>query len=136
MGTSSPITSRAYLLDTDIASYLLRRSHPILEQRLRFVPAERIFLSVISAGKLLFGVKSYPVDHSRRVEVSRFIARARVLNWNTPAAEAYADIRQSLTGSGKIIGIVDMMIAGHALAADSTLVTNHTRHFQRVPPPL
>jgi tRNA(fMet)-specific endonuclease VapC len=126
------MSSRAYLLDTDIASYLLRRSHPQLEQRLRFLPAETIFLSVISAGELLLGVKAYPLTHRRRGEVTRFIERARVLDWNISAAEAYADIRHSLTSAGNVIGIMDMMIAAHALAADLTLVTNNTRHFERL----
>ncbi len=34
------------------------------------------------------------------------------------------------------MGELDMMIAVHALAQNCTLVTNNTRHFARVAPPL
>jgi tRNA(fMet)-specific endonuclease VapC len=35
--------------------------------------------------------------------------------------------------SGKPIGGMDLMIAAHALAEDSVLVTNNAREFHRVP---
>jgi tRNA(fMet)-specific endonuclease VapC len=34
---------------------------------------------------------------------------------------------------GKPIGGMDLMIAAHALAEDSVLITNNTREFHRVP---
>ena len=76
------------------------------------------------------------MQHSRRTEVAFFLRLANILPWSNPAAEAYADIRHTLTTSGQLIGELDMMIAAHALARGSILVTNNTRHFERLAPPL
>jgi tRNA(fMet)-specific endonuclease VapC len=48
------------------------------------------------------------------------------------AADRFADVRAGLERSGTSIGIMDMMIAAHALTVGATLVTNNTRHFERV----
>ena len=46
---------------------------------------------------------------------------------------SYARVRTSLEASGLPIGAMDTLIAAHALALGATLVTNNSRHFDRVP---
>ena len=41
-------------------------------------------------------------------------------------------MRAALARSGKPIGPLDTLIAGHALALDAILVTHNTREFDRV----
>ncbi len=130
------MNSSAYLLDTDIASYVLRADHPALQQTMRFVDAGRIFLSVTSVAEMLYGIRRYPMAHPRRDELREFLQGSQVLDWNRAAAEAYADVRHALTTSGHPIGEMDMMIAAHALAASLILVSNNVRHYQRLTPPL
>jgi tRNA(fMet)-specific endonuclease VapC len=65
--------------------------------------------------------------------VGAFVARlSAILPWEAAAAEKAAQIKQDLTAKGTPIGGNDMMIAGHALAAECVLVTNNTREFSRV----
>jgi tRNA(fMet)-specific endonuclease VapC len=130
------MSSSAYLLDTDIASYVLRADHPALQQIMRFVDAGRIFLSVVSVAEMLYGIRSYPMAHPRRDELREFLQGSQVLDWNSAAAEAYADVRHALTTSRHPIGEMDMMIAAYALAANLILVSNNLRHHQRLTPPL
>ncbi len=59
-----------------------------------------------------------------------------MLPWDSDAADSYAEIRHQLVTTGQSIGEMDMMIAAHALAAGAILVTNNTRHFERVAAPL
>ena len=59
-----------------------------------------------------------------------------MLAWGSDAADCYADIRHRLTIRRQLIGDMDMMIAAHAIAAGAVLVSNNTRHFARVAPPL
>jgi tRNA(fMet)-specific endonuclease VapC len=125
-----------YLLDTDIASYLLRGGHTPLHQKYRSVAPESIFISVVTHAELLYGLKPLPFSHPRRREVHRFIEFMQVLPWDSLAAEAYADVRFSLVRSGRTIGELDMMIAGHALSRGYTLVSNNTRHYARLVPPM
>jgi tRNA(fMet)-specific endonuclease VapC len=127
---------RNYLLDTDISSYLLRGGHHQLHEKYRYSSPDGIFISVVTQAELLYGLKPLPFTHPRRSEVQRFIDLMEVLPWDSLAAEAYADIRFSLTRSGRTIGELDMMIAGHALSRGYTLVSNNTRHYERIVPPL
>jgi tRNA(fMet)-specific endonuclease VapC len=48
--------------------------------------------------------------------------------WNT-----HAEVRAALESQGQPIGSMDLMIAAHALAEDSVVVTNNAKEFQRVP---
>ena len=130
------MTSPSYLLDTDTISYRLRGESESLAQRLRFIAAEQLLVSSITVGELLYGIKPFPLDDPRRLDVSLFLAQANVLCWDERAASAYADIRHSLTRSGQLIGELDMMIAAHAVSAGLILVTNNTAHFNRLIPPL
>ena len=53
--------------------------------------------------------------------------------WPLEATQHYAQIRSTLERAGTPIGGMDLMIAAHALAEDSVVVTNNAREFHRVP---
>ena len=124
------------MLDTDIASYAMDSKSVILLQQLRHVRPDTLCISVVTAAELLFGSKHLSQPHPSKHHVERFLASASILSWDVAAAHAYADIRYSLQRSGQPIGKLDMMIAAHALSADLTLVSNNTRHYERLAPPL
>ncbi len=125
-----------YMLDTDIASYGFERRDAVLNERLRFVSPASLCISSVTAAEVLYGSRCFPQSHPTRVSIQGFVQRARILCWDLAAAEAYADVRHSLARSSRVIKDLDMMIAAHAIASDSILVTNNTRHFQRLAPPL
>lgn len=132
MQRSSPI----YLLDTDISSYLLQGGFTPLSLKHKHIAPGSIFVSVITQAELLYGLRSLPPESPRNTDVVRFLRLAQILEWDSSAAEAYADVRHSLTRSAQTIGELDMMIAAHALSLDAVLVSNNTRHFERLSPPL
>jgi tRNA(fMet)-specific endonuclease VapC len=49
------------------------------------------------------------------------------------ATHCYASIRFALERSGRPFGGMDLLIAAHALAEDSVLITNNAAEFHRVP---
>jgi len=49
-----------YMLDTDISSYIMKRSHEVVLRRLRKVPIGVVCISVITKSELLFGSKCPP----------------------------------------------------------------------------
>ena len=53
--------------------------------------------------------------------------------WPLDATHHYAQIRAALERVGKPIGGMDLMIAAHALAEDSVVITNNAREFHRAP---
>lgn len=52
---------------------------------------------------------------------------------NKAAAAAYGALRSQLEKKGNVIGPLDMMIAAHAKALNTILVTNNKKEFLRVP---
>ncbi len=93
-------------------------------------------MSVITRAELLYGLKRLSPSHKLHLSVRRFLRIVRVLPWDSEAADFYAEIRHQLVTTGKPIGELDMMIAAHSLAAAAVLVTNNTRHYERIPAPL
>jgi tRNA(fMet)-specific endonuclease VapC len=125
-----------HMLDTDIASYIIKGRPPGVEAKLAALEPSLVCVSAITRAELLYGLKRLPPAHRLHIGVRRFLRIVRVLSWDAEAADFYADIRHELVSTGQAIGELDMMIAAHSLAAAAVLVTNNTRHFERIPAPL
>ena len=48
------------MLDTDISSYIMKRSHDAVLERLRQTPIQDVCISVITKSELMFGVELSP----------------------------------------------------------------------------
>jgi tRNA(fMet)-specific endonuclease VapC len=119
-------------LDTNICSYVLRRRPASMFERFAGLDRGQLWLSAIVAAELRFGAaKLASVRFSAAVEA--WLAGFDVRPWPAEATQHYARIRASLERAGQTIGSMDMLIAAHAMAEDSVLVTNNAREFLRVP---
>jgi tRNA(fMet)-specific endonuclease VapC len=125
-----------YLLDTDIASYIIKSASLELECKLSSIPVSQLAISTISRAELLYGLRRKPTSHRLQAKVQSFLAYVRVRSWDVGAADQYAEIRHRLASTRQSIGELDAMIAAHAIALGATLVSNNTRHYERVGPPL
>lgn len=120
-----------YLLDTNIASYLIKEHSSEVRERLRRVPIAEVGISVITEAELRFGAtRSMAADRYKHL-VEEFLLRVEILAWDSGAAQYYAALRAAMEDAGTPMGNFDMMIAAHALAVGAVLVT-HDRVFQRV----
>ncbi|HEX3527696.1 MAG TPA: type II toxin-antitoxin system VapC family toxin [Thermoanaerobaculia bacterium] len=122
-----------YVLDTDICSYLMKRTHPALIERVKaFVPRD-LKVSVITLFELEYGIlRSDRRDSLRRV-VRAFLENVELLAWTDAAAREAGAVRAELAATGRPIGAYDLQIAGHARSLGAILVTNNLREFSRVP---
>jgi tRNA(fMet)-specific endonuclease VapC len=128
-----------YMLDTDMASYIIKVRSPRVEAKFSEVSTkltDSICVSVITRAELLYGLKKLPSHHRLHLAVRQFLRLVRFLPWDEKAADFYAEIRHQLVTSGQIIGELDMMIAAHTLAVEAILVTNNTKHYERILQPL
>ncbi|MCB4361981.1 MAG: type II toxin-antitoxin system VapC family toxin [Azonexus sp.] len=125
-----------HMLDTDTASYLIKGKSPAIESRLAAIVPSMVCISVMTRAELLYGLKRLPADHRLHLAVRQFLKIVRVLPWDAEAADWYADIRHQLVSSGQPIGELDMMIAAHSLSAGAVLVTNNSRHYERIAAPI
>jgi tRNA(fMet)-specific endonuclease VapC len=125
-----------YLLDTDTASFIIKQRTSGVLERLATVPPDRVAVSAVTRAEMMYGLKALPPEHRLQLGVRQFLKIVRVLAWDGEAADYYAEIRHQLVSTGRVIGEMDMMIAAHALATGAVLVTNNTRHFERIALPL
>lgn len=124
-----------YLLDTNVASHIIKGDRPEISRRLASLPMAEIAISAVTEAELLFGLakRGYPAALTERVR--QFLLRVDVLDWDRAAAQAYADLRAGSESMGVNLSPLDMMIAAHAVAADAVLVTRD-QAFSRIPAPL
>jgi tRNA(fMet)-specific endonuclease VapC len=121
-----------YMLDTDISSYIMKRSSNAVLERLRHVPVAETCISVITKSELMYGVEVSPRRSQDKAALDAYLRYVEILEYPEEAALDYAQIRASLKKLGTMIGANDLFIAAHARCLGLTLVTNNTREFGRI----
>ena len=121
-----------FMLDTDICSYIMKRSHPLVLKRLLAVPVSEVCMSVVTKAELLYGVEVSPRANQDAAALAAFLPYVEPLDLTDGAAIHCAEIRADLKKRGTMIGANDLFIAAHARAQGLTLVTNNTAEFERV----
>jgi tRNA(fMet)-specific endonuclease VapC len=121
-----------YMLDTDISSYIMKRSHDAVLKRLQKVSVGDICISVITKCELTFGVEVSPRRQNDQAALDEYLRHVEILDYPDEAALHYAQIRADLRLRGTMIGAHYLFIAAHARCLQLTLVTNNTREFRRV----
>ncbi len=121
----------AYLLDTNIASYIIKGNVPAVRRKLLRIPMEQIFISSITEAELRYGVARRPGAVTLERIVEEFLLRVTTLPWDSQAARHYASLRAEIERIGQPMGNLDLMIAAHALSVGALLVTSD-RAFSRI----
>ena len=119
-----------FMLDTDTVSFALRGHGQVATRLLDHRPSE-ICISSITLGELRFGAARRRSRKLHRL-IDTFIGAIAVLPFDQAAGDRFGPVAASLAAKGTPIGGFDTLIAAHALAADLTLITNNTKHFDRV----
>ena len=122
-----------FLLDTDTCIYLIKKKPPQVIARLKKLPLSTVGISSITLSELEYGVMKSSRPEQNKLALILFIIPLEILPYDDLAAREYGNIRGFLEKQGTPIGSLDTLIAAHALALDSTLVTNNEREFARVP---
>jgi tRNA(fMet)-specific endonuclease VapC len=122
-----------FMLDTNIASFILREASPPLQAKLRSIPLSHQTISVVTEAELRFRVARRPQAKKLAALVENFIAHVTVLPWTSDSAVAYARLRATLEARGASLGNMDMLIAAHALSLSATLVTNDAALLRLAP---
>jgi tRNA(fMet)-specific endonuclease VapC len=119
-----PMTTTRYLLDTNIASCIIKGNSPTVDRHLVKAPMAQLAISAVTEGELRFGAARLP--HATRLHnmIEDFFLRVAVLPWDSDAAQQYGQLRAALERDGQPMGNFDTMIAAHTLALNAVLVTN------------
>ena len=130
------MTSKQYLLDTNILIDILNGCQKVLEN-LERVGIHTCCMSAISLHELYYGAQlarekkeEYFVKEMNKI--SRLIEDIDI---HPLAADGrdYAEIKHLLKERGSMIDEFDIVIAGQAISEGLTVVTDNTKHFNRIP---
>lgn len=121
-----------YMLDTNICIYAVKRKPEQVFLKLQEHDPSEVCISSITYAELFHGAEKSQSIEKNRVALALLLANIEIMDFDSSAAESYGKIRADLEKTGKPIGPLDMMIAGHAKSLGYTVVTNNTREFMRV----
>jgi tRNA(fMet)-specific endonuclease VapC len=82
--------------------------------------------SSVTEAELRYGVMRRPEAIKLRKAVESLLAVLSIRGWDSDAAKAYSIMRARMAAAGKSLTALDMMVAAHAAALRSVLVTNDT----------
>ena len=118
------------LLDTNAYSALMRGDEAVAERVRR---SERLYLSTVVVGELLYGFRCGDRYESNRQQLDEFLASAYVdlLPVTLSTCERFAMVATYLRRKGRPIPGNDMWIAAHALEAGAELLS-YNSHFSAI----
>ena len=112
------------MLDTNIASFLIRNHPPEVRLHLQLIPLESVHISSVTEAELRYGIEKRAVSAALKTAVEDFLGMVRIAPWDSQAAKAYAQLKVQLESTGRSLGSYDMLIAAHAFSLDALLVTH------------
>jgi tRNA(fMet)-specific endonuclease VapC len=119
------------MLDTNIISDLIRNPRGKAARRIAKVGEDKICTSIIVAAELRYGCAK--TGSARLIAaVEDVLGEISVLPFEPPADAEYGALRAALEAAGTPIGGNDLLIAAHARATGSTIVTANVDEFRRV----
>lgn len=121
------------MLDTNICIYLIKHQPPAILERFLSYPVGDIGISSITVAELAYGISKSRHATKNRHALEQFLAPLEVAAFDHVAAWIYGHVREQLEAKGTPIGLMDMLIAAHALSLGVRLVSNDLREFRRVP---
>lgn len=120
-----------YLLDTDIIIYSLKGHAAVLENLRRHRNAS-LCVSVISLMELYYGAYKSQRIESNLAKVKTIEKTLKTIQAGEEVVELFGMLKSKLEAKGQPADDFDLVIASTALAHNLILITNNTRHFQKI----
>jgi tRNA(fMet)-specific endonuclease VapC len=121
-----------YILDTNTLIYYFKGQGRVAHN-FAAIPPKEIAVSTIVLFELQVGIAKSNSPAKRIQQVQQLLNQVNLVTFDSDAALAAATIRAHLEQQGTPIGPMDVLIAGTAVALQTTLVTHNVKEFSRVP---
>lgn len=120
-----------FLLDTDTLLFSIRGNKTVLGKWAK-LRADQWAISAVSGYEIQRGIEANPSTSSSK-RAALLLDQVEFEPVTREAAILAARVHQGLKAKGITIGVADELLAGQALALGAKLVTNNTKHFDRIP---
>lgn len=121
------MTSKGYLLDTNICIYLFKGRYG-LRDKLCQVGLDNCYISEITLAELTYGALCSANVPKHTAEIEQLLKIVTVLPIS-PCISTFAKVKSDLRKSGTLIDNFDLLIGATALANDLTMVTENVKHL-------
>ncbi len=120
-----------YLLDTDTLIFFLKGHEKVVEN-FRANTGQPKALSVVSYGELLYGAHKSTRAQENLAKVYRLAELYPVVEISRAVMECFGGMKASLSDKGISVYDFDLLIGCSALMLNYTVVTNNTKHFEKI----
>jgi tRNA(fMet)-specific endonuclease VapC len=123
--------TQRYMLDTNIVSHIMQGRDAALLARLSQIPVGQAVISSVTLAELEYGLHRKGQPPRLKNALLQVLLRVDVLPWDEDVARCYGQLCHTLEGQGVNLSDLDMMIAAHSVATNTTLVSRD-KAFQAV----
>ena len=120
-----------FLLDTDTVIYNMKGNANV-QKNLRQHINDSINISVITLMELYYGARKSEQVTANLAKIRRLEQTVDAIPIGLESTEIFGLLKAQLEISGNRLDDFDLVIASCAMAHNLTLVTNNTRHFERI----
>lgn len=120
-----------FALDANTLIYFFKGVGQVRNRVTAASPSD-IAIPSVALYELEVGIAQSNQPSKRRAQLDALLATVSVLPFDSAAAKRAAEVSSALQKKGTVIGPMDNLIAGTALAYDATLVTHNVAEFRRV----
>jgi tRNA(fMet)-specific endonuclease VapC len=123
-----------YLFDTDIITNVLKKTPSInLLSKLSALSRQKQFISTITITEIVYGAMKSNRAEFHLTNLEKILLPAvNIAVFDSKAAYVCGRLRADLEKKGTPLDLADLEIAAIAISRDFTLVTDDTRHFDRI----
>ncbi|ACM30721.1 type II toxin-antitoxin system VapC family toxin [Agrobacterium sp. SHOUNA12C] len=120
-----------YMLDTNMCIYLMKNQPEQVARRFAACYVGDVVMSAITFAELDYGVAASDAPEREHGNLDALVTLIAVEPFDIAAAHAYGPVRMATRERKK--DHLDKLIASHAIALNTVLVTNNTRDFMAYP---
>jgi tRNA(fMet)-specific endonuclease VapC len=124
--------TQRYLLDTNVVSHIMQGRDTKLLARLAKLPVGQVSISSVTLAEIEYGIQRRGKPQALLNALAQVLRHMDVLPWDAHAASCYGELCSSLESQGINLSDFDMMIAAHAVAL-KTIVVSRDKAFANIP---
>lgn len=119
------------MIDTDTIIYSLKGHEKVLRnfEAHRNIPKS---ISVVTYGELIYGARKSKNSEKSLGVAHRVAELFPILNVTPAVMETFGEVKATQEKVGQTIDDMDLLIAATALTHNLIVVTNNSKHFQRI----
>lgn len=121
-----------FLLETNICIFAIKKKSQKLLDQIADNVKSGMYIPSLTIAEMEYCISNSMHPERNWMAWLEFLTIFEVLDFTEKDAIPYGTLKTKLKRSGKLIGPIDMLLAGQAISNNLILITNNTKEFSRV----